>query len=137
VRHLLIGLALIAGPVAAGAQDAGLAAEAERARRAWLAHDAGALVARSPRLLIQLPGAEPAVAVGPAQAAALLADFLGGSQEIEVRVRAARQVQADRGYVELQRRYRVAGTQQARSQTVLLGYRRGREWVLVELRVIG
>ena len=48
---------------------------AERARGAWLAHDPAALIAASPRLLIQLPGADPSVALGPAQAAALLARF--------------------------------------------------------------
>jgi hypothetical protein len=43
-----------------------------------------------------------------------------------------------RGYVELQRKYRVAGTQNVRTQALLLGYRRGqRGWVLVEFRVVG
>jgi hypothetical protein len=76
--------------------------------------------------------------LGPAQAAALLADFLSPSQEVEVLVRAARQVETGRGYVELQRRYRVTGTQDVRSQVLLLGYRRGAGgWSLVEFRVIG
>jgi hypothetical protein len=40
--------------------------------------------------------------------------------------------------VELQRRYRVGGTQDVRSQALLLGYRRGQKgWILVEFRVIG
>ena len=38
-------------------------------------------------------------------------------------VRAAREVEPGRGYVELQRRYRVAGTQDVRTQSLLLGYR--------------
>ena len=76
-------------------------------------------------VLIQLPGADPSVALGPAQAAALLADFLAPAQEVEVVVRAARQVETGRGYVELQRRYRVSGTQDVRSQVLLLGYRLG------------
>jgi hypothetical protein len=88
--------------------------------------------------LIQLPGADPSVALGPAQAAALLDDFLAPAQEVEVLVRAARQVESGRGYVELQRRYRVTGTQDVRVQILLLGYRRAPGgWSLVEFRVVG
>jgi hypothetical protein len=134
--NLLLMLAL--APAALGAQDSSLVEAAERARSAWLAHSPAALIAESPRVLIQLPGADPSVALGPAQAAALLADFLSPSEEVEVLVRAARQVEPGRGYVELQRRYRVSGTQDVRSQVLLLGYRLGQTgWRLVEFRVIG
>ena len=37
-------------------------------------------------------------------------------------MRAAREVESRPGYVELQRRYRVTGTQDVRSQVLLLGY---------------
>jgi len=86
---------------------------------------------------VQLPGADPSAALGPAQAAALLADFLATAQEVETTVRAAREVEPGRGYVELQRRYRIAGTQDVRTQSLLLGYRLARTgWSLVELRVV-
>jgi hypothetical protein len=138
VRRIIVGIALLLLPVVARAQERNLAAAAERAREAWAAHDAAALVAQSPRLLVQLPGAEPSVALGPDQAAALLADFLASGQEVEVRVRAAREVGAGRGYVELQRKYRVAGTQNIKNQVLLLGYRlRQGRWILVEFRVVG
>lgn len=138
MRRFIMGLALVLLPVAATAQERNLAAAAERAREAWAAHDAAALVAQSPRLVIQLPGAEPSVALGPEQAAALLADFLAPGQEVEVEVRAAREVGGGRGYVELQRKYRLAGTQNIRSQVLLLGYRlRQGRWRLVEFRVVG
>jgi hypothetical protein len=138
VRRVLIVLALVATPVAGQAQGNDLRDAAERARRAWFAHNASALVAESPRLLIQLPGAEPSVALGPAQATALLADFLASGQEVETLVRAAREVGPGRGYVELQRRYRVAGTQNILVQVLLLGYRRLKGgWTLVEVRVVG
>ncbi len=139
MHWLLIVLALLFPCSAARAQErAGLAAEAERARGAWFAHDAAGLVAGSPRLLVQLPGADPSAALPPAQAAALLADFLASAQEVETVVRAAREVEPGRGYVELERRYRVAGTQQVRIQSLLLGYRLSRAgWSLVELRVVG
>jgi hypothetical protein len=138
VRRTLIALALIILPAAGNAQDSRLDGAAERARQAWFAHDAAALVAESPRLLIQLPGAEPSVALGPDQAAALLSNFLASGQEVETVVRAAREVGPRRGYVELQRKYRVAGTQNIRVQVLLLGYRRdGKRWTLVEFRVVG
>jgi hypothetical protein len=105
---------------------------------AWLAHSPATFIAESPRVLIQLPGADPSVPLGPAQAAALLADFLAPAQEVEVQVRAAREVEPGRGYVELQRRYRISGTQDVRSQVLLLGYRWDRGgWSLVEFRVAG
>lgn len=138
MKLFLIFLALSGVSQSANAQESGLDQAAERARRAWFAHDPAALIASSPRLLIQLPGADPSVALGPAQAAALLGDFLAPAQEVEVLVRAARQVEPQRGYVELQRRYRVTGTQDVRRQLLLLGYRQdGTGWTLVEFRVIG
>ena len=138
MNRILMVSALVLAPIVGRAQNSGLDQAAERARGAWFAHDPVALIAASPRLLIQLPGADPSVALGPAQAAALLADFLAPAQEVEVLVRAAREVELGRGYVELQRRYRVRGTQDVRSQVLLLGYRLDRGgWNLVEFRVIG
>jgi hypothetical protein len=137
LSRVLVVLGLMVVPVSAMAQQ-GLEQAASRARRAWLSHNPAALVANSPRLLIQLPGADPSVALGPAQAVALLADFLESTQEVEVVVRAAREVEPGRGYVKLQRRYRVTGTQDIRSQVLLFGYLLERGgWTLVELRVVG
>ena len=138
MRQILIAWALTSAPAVAMAQGSDLDKAAERARQAWSSHNPAALVADSPRLLIQLPGADPAVALGPAQAAALLADFLTPAQEVETLVLAAREVGPGRGYVELQRRYRVVGTQDVRVQVLLLGYRlNSGGWSLVEFRVVG
>ncbi|HEY7480868.1 MAG TPA: hypothetical protein VH680_10180 [Gemmatimonadales bacterium] len=135
---LLILLSLLWVPPAAAVQRNALADAAEQARQAWFAHDARGLVADAPQLLVQLPGADPSIALGPAQAAALLADFMVQGQEVETEVRAAKEVEPGRGYVELRRRYRIAGTQDVRSQSLLLGYRLLRTgWRLVELRVVG
>jgi hypothetical protein len=95
-------------------------------------------VAGSPRILIQLPGTDPAGAFAPPQAIALLRDYFASTQEVETKVRSAREVEPGRGYVELQRRYRITGTQETRSQTLLLGYRMTPAgWILVELRAGG
>jgi hypothetical protein len=138
LRHLLILLAVVIAPVAAAGQQNALTEAAEKARQSWFAHDARGLVADAPRLLVQLPGADPSIALGPAQAAALLRDFMVQGQEVETVVRAAKEVEPGRGYVELQRRYRIAGTEDVRVQSLLLGYRLLRTgWRLVELRVVG
>lgn len=138
MRHLLILLTVLFAPAAAVGQRSPLTEAAEEARKAWFEHDARGLVADAPRLLVQLPGADPSIALGPAQAAALLRDFMVQGQEVETVVRAAKEVESGRGYVELQRRYRIAGTEDVRVQSLLLGYRLLRTgWRLVELRVVG
>jgi hypothetical protein len=138
VRHIVMAMILAAAPALGNAQGNDLDQAAEKARQAWFAHNTAALVAESPRLLIQLPGAEPSVALGPDQAAALLSNFLSNGQEVETVVRAAREVAPSQGYVELQRKYRVVGTQNVRTQVLLLGYRRSQGgWTLVEFRAVG
>jgi hypothetical protein len=138
VHRFLIVCTLLAISHPATAQTKDLDVAAEWARRAWFAHDPAALIANSPRLLLQLPGTDPSVALGPAQAAALLSDFMASTQEVETGVRAAREVEPGRGYVELQREYRVAGTQNVRVQILLLGYRLEESgWSLIEIRVVG
>lgn len=138
MRHFLMLLAIILAPVGAAGQQNALSEAAEQARAAWFAHDARGLVADAPRLLVQLPGADPSIALGPAQAAALLRDFMVQGQEVETVVHAAKEVEPGRGYVELQRHYRIAGTEDVRVQSLLLGYRLLRTgWRLVELRVVG
>jgi hypothetical protein len=137
LRAFLIALVLLVAPRFAAAQ-AILSDAAEEARQAWFNHEPNAMVADAPRLLVQLPGADPSIALGPAQASALLADFMRQGEEVETVVRAAREVEPGRGYVELQRRYRIAGTQDVRTQSLLLGYRLQRsQWRLVELRIVG
>jgi hypothetical protein len=50
-------------------------------------------------------------------------------------VTAIREVEAGKGFVELTRRYVVAGTTELRHETLFLGYRLlNGEWRLVELR---
>lgn len=135
---MILLLLLLLGSAPAAAQRESLPEAAEDARLAWFEHDARELVADAPRLLVQLPGADPSIALGPAQAAALLADFMVQGQEVETVVRAAKEVEPGRGYVEIMRRYRVGGTQEVRTQSLLLGYRLLRSgWRLVELRVVG
>ena len=139
VRRLLILLALVLPTaVARGAGPAGLAAAAERARGAWFAHDAGGARRGQPSAPGAAAGCRPVrrrwARPRPRRCWPTSSP---PTQEVETTVRAAREVEPGRGYVELQRRYRVAGTQDVRTQSLLLGYRLARTgWSLVELRVV-
>ena len=128
----LVWLLGVGGPLTG---QAGLDQAAARARSAWLAHDPGALLAGSPGVTLEIPGADPSSAIGRDQASELLGRYLRTAAERSVDVRVAREMAAGRGYVELQRRYTVTGTTEERSETVFLGLRRiGDQWVVVELR---
>jgi hypothetical protein len=131
----LASVVLWAVPVSA---QESLARVAEAARGALERQEPAVLIGRSPRLLVQLPAADPSAPVDRAQAVALLEGFLRGTEGVETVIRAAQAVTPERGYVELVRRFRVVGTAEIRRQTVLLSYRRlGEGWELVELRVSG
>jgi hypothetical protein len=113
-----------------------LEAAAESARRAWSARDLDAFIrGAGSRLLIELPSANPSTPVGQGQAVALLEGYVQGTEEVETTVRNAKAVDGSRGYVELIRRYRVAGIGAVNEGVLLLGYRRAREgWLLTEVR---
>jgi hypothetical protein len=133
MRRAVLVLALAsAGPLAG---QSGLAEAAQQARATWLAHDAEGLLARSPGVILQIPGADPSSALRRQQAAELLARYLRTSVERSVEIATVREVEEGRGYVELVRRFSVTGTAEERRETVFVGLRRvGAWWVVVELR---
>jgi len=108
---------------------------AARAKQALSAHDAEALVGGSSNLVLQIPGADPSSPLGRSQAIELLRRYFRPAEERGLDVTAIREVEPGRGFVELARRYVVAGTTELRRETLFLGYRlQGRDWRLVELR---
>ena len=140
---LMLGLG-VADPVAGLQQPLSMVAEA--AREALQRGDVDALLlvpggrdVRAPtgaRIQLQLPNAEPSMAVGPEQAGASLRGLLRRGEAHQVRVQGFREVGGGRGYVELVREYRVPGSGERREQRILLGYRRmGGAWNLAEVRV--
>ena len=130
---VLAAAALGVGPVAA--QTGTLEAAARAAREAWLAHDVTALVGGSSGIVLQIAGAAPSSPVGRAQAEELLRRHLATGTEVAVTIVTVREVEAARGFVELERRYVVRGTTDPRRETVFLGFRRvGERWVLSEVR---
>jgi hypothetical protein len=73
--------------------------------------------------------------LGKPQAAELLRRYWRPAEERGLTVRAIREVEAGQGFVELERRYVVAGTADERRETLFLGFRQtGASWQLVELR---
>src|SRR5206468_1139047 len=131
---LCLAAALLAMTPPAAAQGT-LPQAAERAKQAWLAHDPQALVGQSSNLVLQIPGADPSSPLGRAQAVELLRRYLRPVEERGLDVTVIREVEPGKGFVELTRRYVVAGTTELRRETLFLGFRLlDREWRLVELR---
>ena len=115
--------------------QATLSAAADRAKQAWSAHDPEALVGKSSNIVLQIPGADPSSPLGRAQAIELLRRYLRPAEERGLDIATIREVEAGKGFVELTRRYVVAGTSEVRRETLFLGYRfQFEEWRLVELR---
>ena len=132
-----IAVAVVLSPFVSGrgVAQGSLAEVAERVRQAWLVHDVQGVVGQSSSVVLQIPGADPSAPVDRAQAIELLRRHLRAGAERALRVSAVREVEPGRGYAELDRRYVVAGTSDERRETIFLGFRkRGREWMLSELR---
>ncbi len=128
----MCGLAVLATEASG---QATLSDAAERARQAWSAHDAQALVGQSSNIVLQIPGADPSSPLGRSQAIELLRRYFRPAEERGLDMTAIREVEPGKGFVELTRRYVVTGTAELRRETLYLGYRLlGREWRLVELR---
>jgi hypothetical protein len=136
-RALILGLWLVLPSAAEAQQDRPpLRVVAEETRALWQRQDAAGLVAGTPQLVIQLPGADPSAPVQRQQATKLLQDFFDRSEEVETVLHDAQELDNGWGLVELRRRYRVRGTQEIRDQLLLLSYRQSAtRWTLVELRV--
>jgi hypothetical protein len=130
------GLVLLAVALSSRlAAQATLSAAADRAKQAWSAHDPEGLVGKSSNIVLQIPGADPSSPLGRAQAIELLRRYMRPAEERGLDIATIREVEAGKGFVELTRRYVVAGTSELRRETLFLGYRlQSDEWRLVELR---
>jgi hypothetical protein len=132
VRVCLALLPVLAAPLAA---QTTLADAARAVVSAWLGHSPDALVGSSPKVVLEIPGANPSAPVGGAQAAELLRRYLRPATERVVTVRTVREVAPGSGFVELDRTYAVLGTNDVRRETIYLRFRRiAGTWCLTELR---
>jgi hypothetical protein len=128
MRWWFAGVALV---VAQGS----LADAAEHARRAWLAHDPQRLIGQGSSIVLQIPGADPSMPLDRAQASELLRRHWRSAVERSLTLRGVRELEAGKGYAELERCYVVAGTSDERQETIFLGFRHaGGSWRLVEVR---
>ena len=135
MKHTLCLAAAVLAMAPPAAAQGTLPQAAERAKQAWLAHDPQALVGQSSNLVLQIPGADPSSPLGRAQAVELLRRYLRPVEERGLDVTVIREVEPGKGFVELTRRYVVAGTTELRRETLFLGFRlQGGRWALAELR---
>ncbi|HWC74472.1 MAG TPA: hypothetical protein VG454_11095 [Gemmatimonadales bacterium] len=132
-RWLPIGAAALL-PAMLAAQST-LSAAADKAKQAWSHHDPEGLVGHGSNIVLQIPGADPSSPLGSAQAIELLRRYMRPAEEKGLDITTIREVEPGKGFVELTRRYVVAGTTELRRETLFLGYRlQSKEWRLVELR---
>ena len=135
MRVAALCVVILGGTAAALQGQATLSDAAAKAKSAWIAHDPEGLVGKSSNIVLQIPGADPSSPLARAQAIELLRRYFRPAEERGLDVAAIRVVEADKGFVELTRRYVVTGTSEERRETLFLGYRLiAREWRLVELR---
>lgn len=145
IRPVAVATAVMLGgavfrpePWAGGTGPATMVGAAADARNAWSHRDFSAFVAASAgnRILVSLPNVPASAPLPPDQAAALLRAYVQGTEEVNISVEAATEVDSTRGFVQLSRRYRLVGMSPERQAVILLAYRRGREaWVLAEVRI--
>lgn len=132
---LAVALACTVQGVAAQEAET-LEAAVERARVAWLDHDARALTASSDTVRLRIPGVAANHAMRPAQAARLLEQYFEASEEEGFDLREIRSVGEGHAYAELERRYAVRGTDDRRAETIFLGFRQvDGQWRLREVRI--
>jgi hypothetical protein len=133
---VLAAASVIGGAGVALAQD-GLDRAAERARGAWMRHDMTGLFAESDTVRLQLPGVARSAGLDPAQAARLLARYVGAAREVGLEIVGLRRAGDDHAYAETVRRFVIAGTDDERQETVFIGFRFvAGMWRVREVRVV-
>jgi hypothetical protein len=114
-----------------------LIASAQRAARAWRAHDFDGLLEGSREVSLHLPGTDPSAPLRPAQVTELLRAFVGAAREVEVEVQVARNVDSVRAYVEIRRTFVMRLGAEPGAETLYVGMRRsGRGYAVSEIRVV-
>ena len=124
MRALLISLALLLTSTAASSQQMQLTEAAEQCPAGLVrSRCTRAGGGQLPGSWCSFPGPIRPSPWGRRRRPRCSPDFMVQGEEVETVVRAAREVEPGRGYVELHRSYRIAGTQDVRTQSLLLGYR--------------
>jgi hypothetical protein len=136
IRTGVLVLACCVSMASAGQAQRTLEEAAQRARYAWMVHDAGMLSSTADTLVLKLPGTDEQATANPSQAARMLNRFFQPSTERAFEFTSVRSTGEEQGYAEASRRYVVRGTTDVVAETVFLGFRRsGGRWRLTEIRV--
>lgn len=125
---VLVGLAvgLIDSP-----QDA-----VSRLREAWARQDAAGIVGGASRVVVQLPGEAATAPLSADQAARALDRLFRDATEIGLEVRSFRALGDETVYAEMQRQFRVRGSDETVVQRVFAAFRLDEgQWRLAELRI--
>ncbi len=131
----IVAVVLMSGPRPAVAQ-ATLDQVVASAQAAWLSHEVSELVSGSDTVRLRIPGIAPSASLKPGQAARLLEQYLKPAEELSFDESGRRELASDHVYAEMQRVYVVKGTDEERTETVMLGFRRvDGTWLLREVRV--
>ncbi len=109
---------------------------AQRARYAWMLHDAGMLMSSHDTVALRLPGVEEVVTVGASQGERLMSRYLQPSTERGFEFHTVKATGEEQGYAEAVRRYVVRGTSDEVEETVFMGFRlAGGRWRLTAIRI--
>jgi hypothetical protein len=108
----------------------------DRLRASWMRQDAAGVLARAPRVVVQLPGEAATAPLGAEQASRALARLFVDATEVALEVKTVRRVSSETVYADMTRRFRVRGSEGAVEQQVFAAFRleEGR-WRLTELRI--
>lgn len=150
MKRALFALLCVTAPLRLSAQQ-DLGAVASAAASSWQSHSFSDFVGQG-RVQVTLPGVALSTPVAGGQAQALLQSYVRGTVEVGVSVASSSMVGEEAAYVELLRRFRKEGSQEVRTESILLAYRRNRVqtppgsgltppggggWVLTEVRAVG
>jgi hypothetical protein len=133
---VLAGVLVGPGPTLAG-QEPDLEQVAVAARKAFRYHDFSGLIRPDDVIRLRLPSQAAGAPIRGGVAAAALAAFARRAEELEVTVVGAAVVESRQGYVELRRRFRPLGLEQAETQRILVSVRfQDGAWRVVEVWVV-
>jgi hypothetical protein len=108
----------------------------DRVRASWLRQDAVGVLEGATRVVVQLPGEAATAPLGAEQASRALARLFVDATEDGLEVKTVRRVSGETVYAEMNRRFRVRGSEGTVEQQVFAAFRlEDGRWRLAELRI--
>jgi hypothetical protein len=108
----------------------------DRLRASWVRQDAAGVLEGAPRVVVQLPGEAATAPLGAEQASRALARLFVDATEVGLEVKTVRRVSGETVYAEMNRQFRVRGSEGTVEQQVFAAFRlEDGRWRLTELRI--